>query len=169
MKPIQKAGVYIAVAGLAIALVGVLLIQYAPRDFEGLSSGVHTAGKVTIFAGLAVFLLTSVAGRHAPKLRRATGDRLKPPADWRRFWLRATLGSAVWASLCSLWLWPLASLFPTSALVALCHLGHWLGLLVFVFAGMGFVIASAMRTLATPMPVRAPMLPGPPPTEVRPE
>lgn len=147
---IQKVAVMVGIGGLAIALLGVVLIQFGPRDFEAVFSGVHRGGIAVLFVGLAMFLLASVLGRHAARLKRMTGGFIKPPANWRSFWLRATLGSAVSASFCAIWLWPLGRVFPQSPFLAPFYFGHWLSLAAFVVAGVGYVVSSAIQTLAIP-------------------
>lgn len=156
-KTIQKAAVIVAIGGLALALLGIVMIQSGPRSLEVVFSGVHTAGKIVIFAGLAVFLMASVLGRYLPKIRRWTGGLAgapvaSAPLHWRTFWLRATLASAVGASFFAIWLWPIAAVLPGSLLLLPLYFGHWLSLAAFVVAGVGFVITSAAKTLVTPMP-----------------
>jgi hypothetical protein len=151
-KKIQKAAIILAIGGLALALLGIVLIQSGPRSLELVFSGVHTAGKIVIFAGLAIFLLASVLGRYVAKWQRWTGWRPRAPANWRNSWLRATLASAVSASFFAIWMWPIEAVLPGSLLLLTLYFGHWLSLAAFVVAGVGFVITSAAKTLVMPTP-----------------
>jgi hypothetical protein len=71
MHRTQRIGLGVGAAGLALAVLSVVLLQVDPSGLATAHSFLHGSGMVFMLAGLLLYLATSVAQRHRERLRRA--------------------------------------------------------------------------------------------------
>lgn len=145
---LQKVGLGVAGAGLALAALGAVLVQGGPRHLENLFGGVHTSGKVFTALGLGLFLVFRVFGRHADKLRGMLNLAPDSPIQVRQAAQRVAICGALIAAFAALWMWPMLLLAPrTPLLFGPFVLGHVLGMVLFFFGGLIYVLATLVQNV----------------------